>query len=455
MPFLPALRSAHGRVPLGRCLDPSPPIGPRQFRRLADVTPALDGPVSTAIGGTRTHGFEASGDRSRDSSGAAASRLRDVFTPTQPKSLGPLFVGRNDILNRLIFALEDERAHVVLFGARGRGKTSLANAVASLATAAGHLVLRQSCGAGTTTESLFRGAIGSASLQALAPAQRNGLRTAAEMLPAGPFGPDAAINVLRHLTARQTLVIVDEFDRIACDDVRTAITETIKGLSDLQAPVSMLLVGVSESLSDLLGRHPSVERNVLGLHLARMNEGEIQTLLDGARTVGLEVSAEAAQAIRRCSRGMPYYAHLLGLLSGRTAEQRGSRRIERSDFLDAATLVWRKLLAEYSAAMAGISLDDETMQGLLLAAMAPCDEHDRFTLEDMIEHAPDHLAGINAKTAARLITQLSAIRSGPLQIQQTAHGARFSFVHPALAHLLLLLHECGLTWAGREQLAHA
>ena len=119
-------------------------------------------------------------------------------------------------------------------------------------------------------------------------------------------------------------------------------------------------------------------------------------------------------------------------------------------------MVRRKLIPQSGLIIAGNGLDHETVQGLLLlAAMAPCDEHDRFAAEDLRECAPGHLAGINTQAAARLIARLADTRGAPLQMHHTAQGTRFSFVQPALAHLLLLLHEAGLDWARREHFAHA
>src|SRR5580704_3743203 len=57
---------------------------------------------------------------------------------------------------RIIAAIEEERAHVMLYGERGSGKTSLANVLAAKAEQAGYLVLRQACSSETTFQDLFR-----------------------------------------------------------------------------------------------------------------------------------------------------------------------------------------------------------------------------------------------------------------------------------------------------------
>ena len=52
-------------------------------------------------------------------------RLRASFTPAQPVIDPRMFAGRRDILETLIRAVEDQRSHVVIYGERGAGKTSL------------------------------------------------------------------------------------------------------------------------------------------------------------------------------------------------------------------------------------------------------------------------------------------------------------------------------------------
>src|SRR5258708_323800 len=59
--------------------------------------------------------------------------LRDTFTPTRPKQNIELFYGRFEQLRCIIGAIEQQRAHVMIYGERGSGKTSLANVLANKA----------------------------------------------------------------------------------------------------------------------------------------------------------------------------------------------------------------------------------------------------------------------------------------------------------------------------------
>src|SRR5229473_2109553 len=66
-------------------------------------------------------------------------------------------LGRAPELRRILQALQEDRAHVVLYSERGRGKTSLANLVVESLRRSGSIVARHTCEAGTSFDSLMRG----------------------------------------------------------------------------------------------------------------------------------------------------------------------------------------------------------------------------------------------------------------------------------------------------------
>jgi hypothetical protein len=422
-------------------------FGERKFRPLSDISPDMGAPYAVdALPELRAPlllpGNPAIVGRPHSAGGDSLAPLRDVFTPTQPKLLGPHFIGRGRYLSRLISAVEQERTHIVLFGDRGRGKTSLANAFADMLGEAGHLVVRQSCSAATTFEDLFRTILASIPMHLLSTGNRGALHSPADLLPPGPFGAQALIAALEKIESRQSVFIIDEFDRITSDDVRNAITETIKGLSDVRAPVTLLLVGVSASLEDLLGRHPSVERNVLGLHLVRMRSEEIGQLIEtGAKAAGLTFSEAVSEAIQRCCRGMPYYAHLLCLLSGSAASRRGVAEVELEDLAVAIDDVLLKQEQEVGAVYDDVCLSKPGRESLLFrAALAETDDHDRFDAAAVLAVADPDRKGppIPSSEVEQALIDLSAMQAAPFRKHPSPGRLRFSFVQASLAHYVLL-----------------
>ncbi|WP_431284850.1 ATP-binding protein [Humitalea sp. 24SJ18S-53] len=354
----------------------------------------------------------------------AAEGLREIFTPTRPRALGPLFIGREVELKRLIAAIEEERAHVVLYGDRGRGKTSLANAFADLATEAGVLTVRRACGADTGYERLFRGLLSAVPPRLLDPGATG---HAATLLPDGPFGPEDVADALARVRGGQVLFLIDEFDRAESPALRNAMAETIKNLSDQALPVTLLLVGVAGSLDDLLGHQPSIQRNLVAIHVPPMRDLEVARLVTaGAAAAGLAFAPDAAAQVVRLARGMPYYAHLLCLFAARAASARKAREVTVNDVTAAIAEAVRKQEPELGGVYERAMALPGAAAVLRAAAEAPRDADDRFAETAL------------PPVAAPILAALARPAFGPaLVVESTPGGLRYAFALPALAHHML------------------
>jgi len=157
--------------------------------------------------------------------------------------------------------------------------------------------------------------------------------------PAGRLAPRDVVGLAGRLTGRSLVLIVDEFDRVQDDGTRTRLADTIKQVSDRGVPIAFLIVGVSDSLEELFGRHPSIQRSIVPLPLPLLSDAEIESILaQGARASGLVFRAGAIGRIRDVARGVPYVAHLLALHAGNAALDRGSSIVEIGDVNLAAAL---------------------------------------------------------------------------------------------------------------------
>ena len=320
--------------------------------------------------------------------------LREAFTPTRPKQqLNGLFIGRNDTLRRIISAIEEERAHVILYGDRGRGKTSVANAIEKIAGQAGYLSLKLTCSGELSFEDIFRHFLKKipstyyrSALDNPFAARRN-FASFNELLPEGAFSVTELNEVLSGIHATHVLLILDEYDRVTDEDFRNKLAELFKNLTDSSIPVTLLVVGVAENLDQLLGKHPSIQRSLVPVHLPLMTDQEIGRLIQaGAQNAGIEFAADVVRRIAEFVRGLPYYAQLLGLHAARSAVSRGSKLVERPDLGYAVARCLqeaeRGIVESYARALAA-DRRAELEDALLAAALCPADAYGVFDPNDL------------------------------------------------------------------------
>jgi hypothetical protein len=91
---------------------------------------------------------------------------------------------------------------------------------------------------------------------------------------------------------REVAIFVDEFDRLRHAESRMLFADTIKALSDRLVRATVFVIGVADSVADLIREHRSIERALVQIHMRRMSREEIAEI---AKT-GL---AAARMTIRR------------------------------------------------------------------------------------------------------------------------------------------------------------
>jgi Cdc6-like AAA superfamily ATPase len=377
--------------------------------------------------------------------------LREAFTPTRPKSqVNALFIGRLQILRRIIQAVEEERAHVVLFGDRGRGKTSVANAIQQIASNAGYLTVKLTCSAELDFEDVFRrllNRIPSTYHQAGMDnpfSARRSFGSFDELLPPGPFSATELQEVLSSVSGTHVLLILDEYDRVTGPDMRNKLAELLKNLTDAAVPVTLLIVGVAETVSQLLGAHPSIQRSLVAVHLPLMTDREVERLIQaGAEAARVDFPADVRERIVLLSRGLPYYAQLLSLYTARNALGRGARRIEAGDLAYAV----ERCAAEADRAVAdaynrAVGTDRRTSftDVLYLAALCPADEYGVFHPADMarIPLHPDGEPGSVLGLQYPLSRLCEEERGAVIERVQEAGGFRYRFRHQMMRQHVLM-----------------
>lgn len=256
-------------------------------------------------------------------------RCNLAFRPFSPVDLPDFFKGREEDIARLSSELNMPGRHVAIYGERGVGKSSLAQLAYHFARFQQESAYFVKCEATSTYESIFGQFLSEAGMtflpngvesesQASASAAIGGLGVggsrstrmrhhAIEALRS--IGPAMLLKLFRD---RPGLLILDEFDRVQDAPTRTRLAETLKHFSDAASKTKIIVVGVAQTLADLIGQHASLTRCLAQLKLERMKRSDLSEIIRAGeeRTMAAFKAAIAMRIISQ-SDGFPFYTHLL------------------------------------------------------------------------------------------------------------------------------------------------
>ncbi|HEX7930374.1 MAG TPA: AAA family ATPase [Sphingomicrobium sp.] len=326
---MPWKRSSNARNREPAPID-QPPLAPTQLAERRPVV--IDKGRSILLPRFHTTAADHLGQDQRDSFGRQRLRVRSAFTPAQPVVDPRMFAGRTEQLEMMIRSVEDQRLHVVVFGDRGVGKTSLLHMMTMAAREARYIVAYVSCGALSEFDETFRTVAAEVPLlfhSGVSPVSSSTETgsSLADLLPEGRLSPRQFGDAAAKLVGTRLLIVLDEFDRAESAEFRRDISELIKILSDLSARVQLVIAGVAGDLADLVGFVPSIRRSISALRISAMTDEEVQELIgNGERTSGLTFEREATAMVISAVHGSPYLSSLICHLAGMQAlEQRRSK----------------------------------------------------------------------------------------------------------------------------------
>ena len=279
--------------------------------------------------------------------------VRSIYTPYRPINSLELFSGRKEEVIRLIEHMNTPGQHILLYGDRGVGKTSLANILAIvLKQVADGILIEKRCDSTDTFASIVAKPLTGVGVDVnLSATQRQ--KTVSGELEAGiqlikgkantekstidtfnGIGEQANSPawVAEKLKDTSALFIIDEVDALVANSDRRKIAELIKHLSDAGSPFKIMIVGISETAEKLTGGHPSVHRCLKETKLNRMSEEELAEIVtNGSEKLDLDFEEQAIRAIENLSAGYPHFTHLLALKCAEDAIAQDRSRISLRD----------------------------------------------------------------------------------------------------------------------------
>ncbi len=296
------------------------------------------------------------------------ARVAQAFTPGAPIDDFALFSGRFSQIQDVISAVVQKGQHVALYGERGVGKTSLANVLADIFKAEDlpqFTAVKVNCNTEDNFSSVWR----------------NIFREAGVSLEGHEFTPEDIRFRLMDFDP-PALIVIDELDRLEDDLALTLLADTVKALSDHVVSSTLVLVGVAQSITDLIGEHESIARSLVKVAIPRMTQAELQDILkNGGEMAGITFADDASEHIVSLSRGLPHFTHLLGLHSGQHTVADDRLEVRMEDVVTAIRGAVERHVVEddYVRATHSPHADNLYPHVLLACALAPQDQFGFFT----------------------------------------------------------------------------
>ena len=377
-----------------------------------------------------------------------------VFTPGAPISERALFSGRISQISTIINIISQTGYHAVLYGERGVGKTSLSNVLASFiqrVEKSFHLP-RVNCDARDSFTTLWMKLFKDLTLTE----KRDGLGFASgdveintsivESLP-DTLTPDDVRRVLHNLSKSMNFVpIFDEFDRIESQETCTLMADLIKALSDYSVEATIIIIGVADSVDELIKEHHSIERALVQIPMPRMSSVEVHAIINnGISQLDMTIKERDRDIIVQLSQGLPHITHLVALHAARSAISRESSSIIQDDVKKGVSISlknWQhSIKVQYHNATMSPQPGNIYRQVVLACAFAQNDEFGYFSASNV----RDSLRPITPERSydipnfARHLKQLSGPERGDLLSRTGKKGRlRYRFNSPLMRPYIVM-----------------
>lgn len=380
------------------------------------------------------------------------SKLRlsvgQAFSPAAPISRRDLFAGRVQQLETLIDVVFERGQHAIVYGERGVGKTSLATIVSLVfAEEQTKLPLRVNCDASDSYDTVWRKVVEEfeVAIDAWDHDLPNSRAAIARAQGKKQLGPNDATRFLKQVAPEiECIVLIDEFDTMNDEQTPRLFADTIKMLSDQLVSSTLIVLGVADTLDELLAEHGSVHRALVHVHMPRMSTTELKEIVKrGLELLTMDIEDDAADLIAFLSQGFPHFTHLLAQAAARTAIDEQRPRVTLADVRAATLKVSERIESwiqdAYEKATAS-SHDSIYPQVLLASALADNDDHGYFAPADL--RSP--MSRIMGKTyeIPSFIRQLNALAEadrGPVLTRTgTERKHRYRFVEPQMEPFVIM-----------------
>lgn len=361
-----------------------------------------------------------------------------TFTPGRPVSHLDLLAGRDEQINKVLEAVLSPGQHAAIYGERGVGKSSLANLIYDMVFASGKqgfIPVRMNCSVSISFPEIW------AEILRQIDAQSSDSNLLSQFPEHSPNSEDIR-NILGR-ASNPSIIVIDEYDRVD-EEVSIGMADAIKTLSDRDIQATLVLVGVADSVEQLIREHSSIDRALIQIPMPRMSREELVDIVTKGmgRLPELTLEDGLDQRMADISKGLPHFTHLLAKHSLISAIDDNRRVVSRKDYekaLKTATEEKSQTLGQ-AYRKATHSAKENIFEEVLLACALSTDEHGLFGAKHVrgpLSRILDRPVKIEAYISH--LDKFSQDERGPvLKKEGQKRRFQYSFVEPMMQPYVLM-----------------
>lgn len=319
-------------------------------------------------------------------------QIHQIFSPSAPVENINLFFGREKQIEEIEDAVLEKGQHIVMFGKRGAGKTSLANITGQIFE--NIYAAKITCNRNDNYISLWNRML--QKIQYLETNTNIGFEKQTENILTSLYLPDkdyidvSDIENMFVNTDSPILLIFDEFDSIKDEKTKVMIADTIKAFSDNINFVTIFIIGIAQNVKDLIGWHPSLERCIKQINLPLMSNKDAKNLIkESMSALEIEIPDKICTRIIDYASGFPHYLHLLSKFVALNAIENNSKKITDKHFNSAVFQSIESsdytLQEAYTKAIKSAKNKNQFEDIIYACAAAQTDEDDTYSPETILK----------------------------------------------------------------------
>lgn len=311
--------------------------------------------------------------------------VSELFTPSAPITTAELFAGRREQISKLVDVIGERGRHAIIYGEPGVGKTSIAQIIKMIIPVRTSKVryIRKATFSSDTFSSIWLDVF--REMTFVIGRGDDQVEYKVSDLYAEGVKPNDVVRELSYFGENDVpIIVIDEFNLIKDPDASRLMAETIKAISDAGVKATVVVVGISDSVAELIEGHQSIARCTEEILMPRMHKEEMRDVLEGrVRRLGMEIEGNAKWKAINLTKGLPAFAHSFGKEAALSAIRKRRLKIVEADVdaaIDAILLSnQNSLKQDYELATHSNQARARYRQILMACAMAQSDEIGYFT----------------------------------------------------------------------------